>query len=172
MPMNTDWDALLLAYLHDPPDKALSIRGHVPRARDNAKIGVADHVSKSVLEDAVSSADPLASIIERFPMPTAGYEGQRAGGPTNSQLQVAHPLSAVSRLLPVPELTEQLTQNEKDQLRTNIAGLPGNGDEQARNRLLAAWRLWPSALAANVHECLALLPTDTRTPDHTIWNHL
>jgi len=70
--MSANWDALLLAYLHDPPDKALSIRGHVPRARDNAKIAVGGHVSKSVLEEAVSEADPLASIIERLPMPTAG----------------------------------------------------------------------------------------------------
>jgi CRISPR-associated protein Cmr2 len=170
--VSINWDALLLAYLHDPPDKALSIRGHVPRARDNAKIGVGDHVSKSVLEDAVSSADPLASIIERFPMPTAGDQGQRAVRPKEGQLQIAHPLSAAPRSLPVPELNEQLAQNEKDQLREVIADLPSEGQEQARNRLLAIWRLWPDALAANVNECLALLPADTRTPDHTIWNHL
>jgi CRISPR-associated protein Cmr2 len=36
--MAVNWSDLLLAYLHDPPDKALSIRGHVPRARDYAKI--------------------------------------------------------------------------------------------------------------------------------------
>jgi CRISPR-associated protein Cmr2 len=170
--MSTDWDALLLAYLHDPPDKALSIRGHVPRARDNAKIAVGDHVSKSVLEDAVSSADPLASIIERFPMPTAGDQGQRAVGPESSQLRIAHPLSATERSLTVPELNDQLVQRERDQLRPIIADLPGEGEEQARNRLLAVWRLWPNALAANVLECLTLLPADTRTPDHTIWNHL
>jgi CRISPR-associated protein Cmr2 len=170
--MSTDWDALLLAYLHDPPDKALSIRGHVPRARDNAKIAVDDHVSKSVLEEAVSEADPLASIIERLPMPTAGDQGQRAVGPENGQLQIAHPLSAASRSLPVPVLNDRLTQSEQDQLRAIVADLPGGGDEQVRIRLLAVWRQWPDALAGNVHECLALLPADTRTPDHTIWNHL
>jgi CRISPR-associated protein Cmr2 len=169
--MNTDWGALLLAYLHDPPDKALSIRGHVPRARDNAKIAVGDHASKSVLEDAVSSADPLASIIERFPMPTAGDQGQRAVGAKNSQLEIAHPLSAVLRPLPVPELTEHLTKSEQDQLRAVVEDLTGE-TESVRNRLLAVWRLWSDALAANVHECLALLPADTRTPDHSIWNHL
>jgi CRISPR-associated protein Cmr2 len=163
--MAVNWDDMLLAFLHDPPDKALSIHGHVPRARDNARIVVRDHVSRAVLEHAVSSADPLASIIERFPMPTAGEEGQRAVGPKNSQLQISHPLSAASRTLPVPELSEQLTKNEQEHL-------PGEGDGQARNRLLAIWRLWPDALAANVNECLALLPADTRTPDHTIWNHL
>jgi CRISPR-associated protein Cmr2 len=172
MTMSTDWNALLLAYLHDPPDKALSIRGHVSRAGDNAGIAVGDHVSRNVLEDEVSAADPLASIIERFPMPTAGDQGQRAVGPENGQLRIAHPLSAVARDLPVPSLNEQLSKNEKEQVQTVIADLPGKGQEQVRNRLLAVWRLWPDALAMNVHRCLALLPADTRTPDHTIWNHL
>ncbi|HXG11350.1 MAG TPA: type III-B CRISPR-associated protein Cas10/Cmr2, partial [Gemmataceae bacterium] len=170
--MNADWDAVLLAYLHDPPDKALSIRGHVPRARDNAKIAVGDHISKRILEETVTSADPLASLIERFPMPTAGEGGERTVGPKNGCLLIVHPLSAYQRWLNVPELSSQLTQNEQNQLQTVIANLPGEGEVQARNRFLAIWRLWPDALAANVHECLALLPADTRTPDHTIWNHL
>jgi CRISPR-associated protein Cmr2 len=158
--------------MHDPPDKALAIRGHVPRASDNARIAAGDHVSKKILEEAVSSADPLASSIERFPMPTAGDKGERTVGPVNGQLQIFHPLSAASRLLPVPELNEQLTQNEQDQLRTVVAGLPGDGSTQARNRFLAIWRLWSETLADNVDKCFPLLPADTRTPDHTLWNHL
>lgn len=35
---SSNWDQVLLAWLHDPPDKALPIRGHVPRARNNAKV--------------------------------------------------------------------------------------------------------------------------------------
>jgi len=167
-----DWTELLLAYLHDPPDKALSIRGHVPRARDNAQIAAGDHVSRSILEDAVSTADPLASIIERFPMPKAGEEGQRAVGPANGELLVVHPLSAASRRLPVPAIDDHLTRSEQDRLREIITTLPGDGDEQIRNRYLAIWRLWADDLAAQVNSCLALLPADTRTPDHAIWNHL
>jgi hypothetical protein len=29
--MSLDWNDLILAYLHDPPDKALRIRGHARR---------------------------------------------------------------------------------------------------------------------------------------------
>ncbi len=170
--MAVDWNDLLLAYLHDPPDKALSIRGHVPRARNNARIAVGDHVSRTVLEDAVSIADPLASIIERFPMPKAGEKGQRAVGPENNELLIVHPLSSAKTRLPVPEPNTQLTQTQQDRLRTVVAALPGDGNQQARNRLLSIWRLWPDDLATSIHESLALLPADTRTPDHTIWNHL
>lgn len=169
--MTVRWDEILLAFLHDPPDKALSIRGHIPRARDNARIAVGDHVSRSALEDAVSAADPLASIIERLPVPTAGEQGERAVEVRGAQLHIVHPLSAASMILPVPELNEELTQNEQDQLRATIADLPGEEEKQARNRLFAVWRLWPDALSIN-NACFARLPADTRTPDHTIWNHL
>lgn len=167
--MTIDWNDLLLAYLHDPPDKALDIRGHVPRARDHAKIALGEHVSKKVLEDAVSEADPLASIIERLPMPTAGPNGERAVGPVNGQLQVMHPLSAVASFLQVPELSDGLSSAEKQQLQEIVAGLE---EKQDRNRLLAIWRLWPDALTQNCHPCFVRLPADTRTPDHTIWHHL
>jgi CRISPR-associated protein Cmr2 len=170
--MTTDWYGLLLAYLHDPPDKALSIRGHVGRARNNAQIAVGPHVSKGILEDAVSAADPLASIIERLPMPTAGPNGERAVGPQASQIRVIHPLSTAPVSLTVPELNDELTAAEQQQLRALVADLPGEGDEQARNRFLAIWRLWPDSLAESCHSCLRRLPADTRTPDHTIWHHL
>jgi CRISPR-associated protein Cmr2 len=167
-----DWTDLLLAYLHDPPDKALSIRGHVSRARDNAQIAVGDHVSTSTLKDAVSLVDPLASIIERFPMPKAGEEGKWAVGPENDKLLVVHPLSAVKQPLSVPMLNDELTRNEGARLREVVSSLTGEGDQHIRNRLLAVWRLWPDDLATHIDPCLALLPADTRTPDHTIWNHL
>ncbi len=170
--MSTDWREVLLAYLHDPPDKALSVRGHKPRARDNAKLVLGDHVSRKVLEDSVSIADPLASIVERFPMPMAGDQGERAVGPQNSQLQVFHPLSAGPKTLHVPQLETALSTKQQDALRAAIAGLAGDGEAHTRNRFLAVWRLWPDGLRANVHETFALLPADTRTPDHTIWNHL
>ena len=170
--MRTDWDGLLLAYLHDPPDKALSIRGHVPRARDNSKIAVGEHVSKAMLEDAVAVADPLASIIERLAMPTAGSNGERAVGPIAGQLRVVHPMSAAPLLLHVPELNSELIANEQWQLRVAVDTLPGEGHEQSRNRFLAIWRLWIDLLTGNCADCFARLPADTRTPDHTIWNHL
>lgn len=167
-----NWSDVLLAYLHDPPDKALSIRGHVPRARDNAQIALDDRVSRRILEDAVSRADPLASIIERFPMPTAGEGGKWAVESENGESIVVHPLSAASRRLSVPAIDDQLTRTEQDRLREIISDLSGEGDRQFRNRYLAIWRLWQGDLAAKVNPCLALLPADTRTPDHTIWNHL
>lgn len=169
--MLVSWMELLLAYLHDPPDKALSIRGHVTRARDAAKIAVGDHVRREEIEEAVSEADPLAAVVERLPMPSAGPEGEWTVGPENGKLQVRHPLSATSRDLKVPGLNE-VQQCEQEQLQAIIDGLSGQGEEQFRNRFLAIWRLWPDTLTENCNPCFSLLPADTRIPDHTIWHHL
>ncbi len=170
--MSTDWVALLLAYLHDPPDKALSIRGHLARARDNATVAVGDRVSRREIEDTVSEADPLAAMIERPPMPTAGSAGERAIGPNQGQVRVTHPLAGTSISLRVPDLSDELTAKQQEQLRSLVAWLPGDGDQQARNRLLAIWRWWPDSLVKTCGPGFARLPADTRTPDHTIWNHL
>jgi CRISPR-associated protein Cmr2 len=45
-----------------------------------------------------------------------------------------------------------------------------NGIDNAESRFLALWRLLPNRLAA-LHPAYALLPADTRVPDHTIWHH-
>jgi CRISPR-associated protein Cmr2 len=161
----TDWNQLLLAYLHDPPDKALSIRGHLTRARDNAQIAVGDHVSRKILEDAVSAVDPLASIIERLPMPAAGQTGERAVEPQDGRRRVFHPLSAAPTTLRVPELNDRVA-GEAEQLRAAVSNLPGGEEDQARNRFPAVWRSWPEMLAGDCHSCLGRLPADTRTPDH------
>lgn len=165
------WDEILLAFLHDPPDKALSISGHVPDARDNATIALGDCITSRMLEDAVCAADPLASMIERLVVPAAGEQGQRAFGPVDGQLQILHPLSGAAVSLPVPELNEAV-HREQRQLSQIIADLPGQGQEQGRNGFMAVWRLWPDALSLNVNPCFAKPPADTRTADHTIWNHL
>ena len=165
--MAANWEKILLTYLHDPPDKALSIPGHVDRARRYAVIAVGEEGSRS-LKEAAATADPLASAVERFPMPTARRDGERAVAPKNGQLRIFHPLSAAPKDLNVPPLDDALTQAEEQQLRAIVGGLPEN---EHFMRLLAIWRLWPDALATNVHPCFALLPADTRTPDHTIWHH-
>jgi len=168
-----DWDQLLLAFLHDPPDKALSIRGHVPRARDSAKIALGDdQVSRKRIEECVTEADPMAAVVERLPMPTAGDEGERAVGPQDGCLCVIHPLSGTRVDVQVPDLTDELIRGEREQLRSIVQDSSSDGHEQGRNRLLAVWRLWPELLPANCDRCLAQLPADTRTPDHSLWNHV
>lgn len=172
--MDLDWSELLLAYLHDPPDKALSIAGHVPRGRDNARValeGSATQVSRRVLEESMAGADPLAAMVERLPMPQAGEKGGWAVGPEEGNLATRHPLSAQERRLAVPPRDDSLVRSEQECLRRVIKGLGGDA-LGLRRRFLAVWRLWPERLAKEVRPVLASLPADTRAPDHTIWDRM
>ena len=67
----TDWERLLLAFLHDPPDKALDVRGHEQRAARYATAALGREVDSAAIKDAARAADPLAAAAERLPMPTA-----------------------------------------------------------------------------------------------------
>jgi len=167
-----NWTDVLLAYLHDPPDKALSIRGHVPRARDIAQVLVDEQTSRRELEDAVSTADPLASIVERLPMPTAGASGERAVGPRNGTLRIVHPLSAVPKSLAVPELNDQFVARQRPIFQSLADQVSATASDHMRVRFLAVWRLLKVRLIENVDGIFEDIPADTRTPDHSIWNHL
>lgn len=157
--MATDWNDILLAYLHDPPDKALGIKDHVSRAYRYAEAVLNDAVSG---DEFTKHADHVASAVERLSMPTAGPNGERAVGPRDQRLEIVHPLSGRRHPLPVGRL-------DPEQAVAATRGLTAGLD--AERQFLALWRLWPETLAA-LHPCYGHLPADTRTPDHTIWNHL
>jgi CRISPR-associated protein Cmr2 len=157
--MPIDWEDVLLAYLHDPPDKALDIPAHVRRACRYAATVLGREV---VPQDFGKHADQLASAVERLPMPTAGKDGERAIGPRDGCLHVVHPLAGDGHDLRVGGVDEDAVLASLD----GVARLPG-----LQARYLALWRLWPERLAQR-HPWLGRLPADTRTPDHTIWNHL
>jgi CRISPR-associated protein Cmr2 len=160
MPVDT-WDKLLLAYLHDPPDKALDIIGHLDRARAYASAVVGEEVQK---DDFEKHSDQVASAIERLPMPTAGKDGARAVGVEQASLQVIHPLSGQGHWL------TQLDGPDQEEVQQTIREILAELDSP-RKKFLALWRLWSNKLAER-HPWYARLPADTRTPDHTIWNHL
>ena len=167
---NNDWpvepvdgDRLLLAYLHDPVDKALDIRGHEVRAARYAARALGRDVTRNEMKEAASLADPLAAIAEHIPMPTAGKNGERAVGPEEGQIDVCHPVSTQRAAL------KGLVVNETGVLEaigSIVDGLP-----DPRSRFFALWRLLPERLAKCLGEAFARLPADTRVPDHTLIQH-
>ncbi|HUY35538.1 MAG TPA: type III-B CRISPR-associated protein Cas10/Cmr2 [Pirellulales bacterium] len=157
------WHDLLRVYLHDPPDKALSIQNHRSRAARYASVACDEAVAADDLKQ-IGTSDMLASATERLPMPT-GDDDSRRVGPADG-LCLIHPLSGKSREIPSSlAIDEALVERS---IREIVDSLPGQIEPQ---RFLALWRLWPERLARQRPE-LAWLPADTRTPDHTIWQHL
>ena len=159
--MNEPWETLLLAWLHDPVDKAADIRGHFPRAMRYAAFVLDREVTAAELKGDL--ADQLASAYERLPMPDAKdrYE-ELAVGPEHGRLRIVHPLSAEWRTVD----TDVAERDVADSLR-QLADphLP------LKTRFLTLWRLAPERLSEH-WPGLRLQPADTRCPDHTLWHHL
>lgn len=171
--MPANWTDVLLAYLHDPPDKALSVTGpselqkHVHRRFEfiKALLDGDDAISKKAIQRLTGEADKLASIVERLPMPETPVVNV-----VDNRLQVRHPLSGAAVDLNLPELTTDLLDAEKQRL-IEACKISADGTNADRNRLFAIWRRWGNLLAG-YDSMFSRLPAETRNPDHTIWNHL
>lgn len=164
------WTELLHAWMHDPPDKAIDIKGHEQRAVRYA--AAATFMPELQAANLRTIADQRASLADRLPFPSAGEKGERAVGPENGKLRVVHPLSGAEKSIDVPRDTQE------DRIIKSIVAIvkpigddaDRRGPKQARLRFLALWRRLPEELV-KVHASYAALPADTRVPDHTIWHH-
>ena len=176
--MAADWNELLLAFLHDPPDKALAVSSreqgpsHESRRLELAKALLgSDEFSQQKIKEVTAAVDVMAAKVERLPMPKRQHVNVQ-----NGRLMIIHPLAAgasgASIELGVPDWKPSLLDEEKCELLRIAGNVPGQAEGLPLSRFLAVWRLWPDALTDKVDPCFARLPAETRTPDHTIWNHL
>lgn len=158
------WNDRIIAYLHDPPDKPLDIKGHVSRTRRYAELASGREVSHLEAETGASKwADIRASEIERLPLPSPGERYQWAVFPHQGKLEIVHPLSGGRRQLDCSSWKEDVVEKTLSDILASV--------EKPQARFLALWRLLPEKLAQS-QPFFRHLPAETRVPDHTIWNHL
>ncbi len=147
----TYWKRKLAAYLHDSPDKVLSILDHEERARRIAGEIPLDERSRK-------EADWAASAADRLPFPPSSE--------TQTPLSCfRHPLSGAEIRLNDQQLSVGVTEETSQSTR------PALNEHDPRAAFIATWRFWRNWAAARNPD-FALYPAETRLPDHTIWNHL
>ena len=151
---------LLIAWLHDPPDKPLDIRGHVGRACRYLSAALGTPVDSSDLQG--HHADQLASATERLPMPK--WDADPAAMVGAEQVQLTHPL-APSCVIRSPDSASEAVREEE--VQHAIAELVDGVDDPS-SRFLALWRQLPERLAG-IRPLYSRLPADTRVPDHGIF---
>jgi len=165
------WKRKLAAYLHDPPSKALDIKTHGERS--DAAFHRAGFIDTEI-GDYFKLADHTGAAADRLPFPASqasslhcAFDGIRNG--------FLHPLDGTK--LPFHaefKSAEQGIEGEESvqPLLTaeSLASLPEE-TLRWRARFFAHWRLWPKHAVEKDYR-LALLPADTRIPDHSIWTHM
>ncbi|MBI5514311.1 MAG: type III-B CRISPR-associated protein Cas10/Cmr2 [Deltaproteobacteria bacterium] len=160
--MTTDWNSVLLAFLHDPPSKAVDIPGHESRARRILELFLGDEAQS--VHATSHDADVIAARLERLPMPSAGAGAERVVGPEHGLVTI-HPLSGRQQPLDLTGMDLDAEVTIAQRLRSAL----GSG-ASARATFLTVWRHLPGLLAAEDLRWRRM-PADTRQPDHTLWHH-
>ncbi len=163
---NEFWKRKLLAFLHDPPDKAFGISNHENLAESfQAGAGLDPSNRNQTAKTAAKAADCFDASAERFVFPkvkcTTDYTG-RAGE------CFIHPLSSG----PYTHSGSFNPAELHEILKNAVQGVPTSDPHQA---FFLYWRRWmENAVTANGGKAahLAFAPADTRIPDHSIWTHM
>jgi CRISPR-associated protein Cmr2 len=172
------WKRKLAAFLHDPPSKCLEIVTHEEHARTLFRqAGFSPEEAESAARQFAQPSDWTASAADRLPFPASQASGLSCKF-DGCQNQFHHPLG------PDPErarfqfdspfsstdLAREIDQSVQPVLQADcLAEL--EPIEAWRARFFTHWRLWQRHAAATDYR-FALLPADTRIPDHTVWTHM
>ncbi len=178
--MVTRWARKIVAFLHDPPGKALVLRSvpHTPHkqlaeALQHITLGRPAHADE---KDRATKADHIASAADRvnFPAEATAYWDQVAP-------ILTHPLSAKAQAqrVQLPSQNLQQLDNEvqekagREILETWVKALNADPDKEKR-LYFHIWRLLYEELTrqTSLKGWVRLLPADTRQPDHPLEQHL
>ena len=176
----TNWKNKLLAFLHDPPSKALDIPNHESLALILLRqAGFSDEEAERFSRQ----ADWDASAADRLPFPASQAGALRChfDGVRNC---FHHPLGSgvAGDGLTLPFqgefVTSELAHETDLTIQPVLAGFGDIPDDSSdpcgkwwRARFFAHWRLWQKHATERDYR-FAFLPADTRIPDHTIWTHM
>jgi CRISPR-associated protein Cmr2 len=174
------WQAKVLAYLHDPAEKALILlrgRGHeagtVADMRELLGVDLARlHEAAGTMRGVVKKADTWAAAADRPSLPKR--LGGRVAFATDPQL--IHPLTG--SLFDIQELASDAHARAVEAVSfDHFKRLVVWQDAQEtqpdwRRTFLKLWRFAPETPARDLGVLWNVLPADTRSPDHTIWDHL
>ncbi len=163
------WQRKLMAFLHDAPDKCFDIANHERNAaRVQASAGFVDETHRKELEKSVKPADWFSSSAERFVFPQKKCSHNFSTSPL-----FIHPLSSVP--YPFPNGFAQRAGVLSEAIQSAVTGIETSDWHE---RFFLYWRRWIENASASERitkadrEALALLPADSRIPDHTIWTHM
>ncbi|WP_456321294.1 type III-B CRISPR-associated protein Cas10/Cmr2 [Palaeococcus sp. (in: euryarchaeotes)] len=201
--MNDDfWKNKLIAYFHDPPDKAIKIMGHEDRAKKILQI-------RGDFPPLIREADRMASSAQRFTFKPEGREpvidfyGRSSGKYYHMGHPVLrHPISAnrfegyyeeLQKIAKggyknIDALLKTVLEAEKSALQ-RVMEDAGRRFTKEGKQWSYIWQHYKEYLRGELRRTLRdlgirdvklenlineilNLPADTRFPDHTIWHHL
>ncbi len=166
------WKFKLMAFLHDPPCKALDFtKVHEEIAMGFVKAALPGDDTSAYYGwlKGLNDSDWFAAEADRI----SGFGKGQKITPFGNGSKFKHPLGSAEYVfssVPTLDLAAEVLQNVQKGIQVDPAASP---EEQVRQHFFIHWRRWmeESVRSSGGHE-LAFFPADTRIPDHTIWNHM
>lgn len=165
----TFWKTKLWTWLHDPAEKALILLRGV-----NHETGTVRELRKKIFGEASDSreldrlaikADRWASAADRPDLPVRF----RGAVSFTTDAQIGHPLSGES--VRIGDISGDISVSEAEAASFNHFERLLKCDDYHKD-FLRLWRFGPELPYEGMKHLWRLLPADTRSPDHTIWDHL
>jgi len=178
-PDQSIWLAKLAAWTHDPAEKALVLlrdpAGHEGGTVRELRTALFPAGLPKPLAAHVQRADHWASAADRPQFPRSSSDGRYAAWTQvrfDERPVLIHPLSGTEYQLGALDIgAAHVRAVSTDHFATLIERQP-DGQPDLRRTALSFWRFGPELPADGLAALWALLPADTRIPDHTIWTHL
>lgn len=155
------WQRKLLAFLHDPPHKALDIAGH-EEAR-GAFLRQAGFTDPAAIKEFDKLCDATAAAADRFPFPSHHYLKSDFNGDFRHALGGSTFRAGEYQSAALAEDHYQTVQKG-----WHLDDMPA--EMRDRTNFFLHWRRWPVETAQKDFRSY-FLPADTRMPDHNIWIH-
>lgn len=175
------WQTKLLAWTHDPAEKALVLlrdpEGHEGGTIRALRDRLFGERQPADLVDLVKKADRWAAAADRpqFPRDKEGGRFQKWAQVRFDRSPVLiHPLSG-DRI----GIREGFAEIDPEHLKavsfdhfSDLILKTEDGYPDWRRTALSFWRFGPELASSEMGGLWQVLPADTRVPDHTIWTHL
>jgi CRISPR-associated protein Cmr2 len=178
------WSVKLASWLHDPAEKALILLRGVPHEKftvDKVLTVCFPRGVPDTWERIIRLADRWAAAADRPTMPLPTDERRpdwvKVKFWDRDQAEIIHPLSGRSYALK-DLYQDSWKRMEELSLGTylDLIAPQVEGERKMvgspREAFLTLWRLLPERDPLGLGYLWSLLPADTRTPWHTIWDHL
>lgn len=166
------WKHKLMAFLHDPPCKALDFtKVHEEIAMSFVKAALLGEDAQAVYGwlKGLNDSDWFAAEADRISGFGKGAHPKKFGNGSTFK----HPLGKAEyefRSVPTLDRAAEILQDVQKGIQVDSSASP---EEQARQNFFFHWRRWmEEAVRSSGGRELAFFPADTRIPDHTIWNHM
>jgi CRISPR-associated protein Cmr2 len=157
----TNWEDKVKAFLHDPPSKALNIRGHRAMSERLAEVWYAGTGGDEAY-------DQISALADRPGLP-GHKEGCSVDFTKNPEL--THPISKGRLHLDLGTFdVERIEQS----LVTLLKEMPLNEKAPEKSKFFTVFEGLKQSLCVrepSLSNIWNRVPADTRTPDHSIWHH-